>query len=82
MKFTPAGGRVQFMIHQEKKSHNEALMKFTVNDTGVGISEKFLPQLFEPFEQQRSGTTTPYAGTGLGLAICRNLVDLMGGKIS
>ncbi|MEG1012950.1 MAG: response regulator [Clostridia bacterium] len=82
MKFTPAGGRVQFTIHQEKKSHNEALMKFTVNDTGVGISEKFLPQLFEPFEQQRNGTTTPYTGTGLGLAICRNLVDLMGGKIS
>ncbi|MEG1418890.1 MAG: ATP-binding protein, partial [Oscillospiraceae bacterium] len=67
IKFTPAGGRVQFMIHQEKKSHNEALMKFTVNDTGVGISEKFLPQLFEPFEQQRNGTTTPYTGTGLGL---------------
>ncbi|MEG2950693.1 MAG: response regulator, partial [Clostridia bacterium] len=82
MKFTPAGGRVQFTIHQEKKSHNEALMKFTVNDTGVGISEKFLPQLFEPFEQQQGGATTPYTGTGLGLAICRNLVDLMGGKIS
>ncbi|MEG2703315.1 MAG: response regulator, partial [Clostridia bacterium] len=66
----------------EKVSRNEAVMKFTVNDTGIGINEKFIPQLFEPFEQQFGGSTTPYTGTGLGLAICRNLVDLMSGKIS
>ncbi|MEG2119296.1 MAG: response regulator, partial [Pseudoflavonifractor sp.] len=82
IKFTPTGGKVQFIVQQEKISRGEATMKFTVNDTGVGISEAFLPQLFEPFEQQRGGSTTPYAGTGLGLAICKNLVDLMGGKIS
>ncbi|MEF9998969.1 MAG: response regulator [Lachnospiraceae bacterium] len=82
IKFTPAGGKVQFMIHQEKIGQNEALMKFTINDTGIGINEKFLPQLFEPFEQQCSGSTTPYGGTGLGLAICNNLVNLMGGKIN
>ncbi|MEG1775149.1 MAG: response regulator [Clostridia bacterium] len=82
IKFTPAGGKVQLMIQQEKISRNEAVMRFTVNDTGIGINEKFLPQLFEPFEQQFGGSTTPYTGTGLGLAICRNLVDLMNGKIS
>ncbi|MEG2213781.1 MAG: response regulator, partial [Clostridiales bacterium] len=83
IKFTPAGGKVQFIVHQEKTDQNEAVMRFTVNDTGRGISAEFLPHLFEPFEQQCGGaTTTPYAGTGLGLAICRNLVDLMGGKIS
>ncbi|MEG1902304.1 MAG: response regulator [Clostridium sp.] len=82
IKFTPVGGKVQLIIHQEKHKSDEVMMKFTVNDTGVGISEAFLPQLFEPFEQQMSGAVAPYAGTGLGLAICRNLVDLMGGKIS
>ncbi|MEG1594458.1 MAG: ATP-binding protein, partial [Oscillibacter sp.] len=82
IKFTPAGGKVQLLVHQDKLTQDEALLRFTVNDTGVGISEKFLPQLFEPFEQQRGGSTTPYTGTGLGLAICQNLVDLMGGKIS
>ncbi|MEG0864676.1 MAG: response regulator [Clostridia bacterium] len=82
IKFTPAGGKVQFIVHQEKTSQNEAVMKFTVNDTGVGICKDFLPLLFEPFEQQRGGSTTPYTGTGLGLAICKNLVDLMGGKIT
>ncbi|MEG2174536.1 MAG: response regulator [Oscillospiraceae bacterium] len=82
IKFTSVGGKVQLMIHQERIHQDEAVMRFTVNDTGIGISEAFLPRLFEPFEQQQGGTTTPYAGTGLGLAICRNLVDLMDGKIS
>ncbi|MEG0934840.1 MAG: response regulator [Clostridia bacterium] len=82
IKFTSPGGKVQFTIHQEKISRDEAVMKFTVNDTGIGISDEFLPRLFDPFEQQCGGSTTPYAGTGLGLAISKNLVDLMGGKIS
>ncbi|MEG2421195.1 MAG: response regulator, partial [Oscillospiraceae bacterium] len=82
IKFTAPGGKVQFMVQQEKTGRDQAVLKFTVNDTGVGISEEFLPHLFEPFEQQQGGITTPYAGTGLGLAICKNLVDLMGGKIS
>ncbi|MEF9864476.1 MAG: ATP-binding protein, partial [Christensenellaceae bacterium] len=82
IKFTPKGGKVQFMIHQEKVQQDEALMRFTINDTGIGISDEFSHHLFEPFEQARTGSTTPYGGTGLGLAICKNLVDLMGGKIS
>ncbi|MEG2350415.1 MAG: ATP-binding protein, partial [Hungatella sp.] len=82
IKFTPVGGRVQFLVHQEKISRDEALMKFTINDTGIGITEDFLPKLFEPFEQERTGSTAPDSGSGLGLAICKNLMDLMGGKIS
>ncbi|MEG0834493.1 MAG: response regulator [Christensenellaceae bacterium] len=82
IKFTPVGGKVQFIVNQEKISLDKALVKFTVNDTGIGISNEFLPLLFEPFEQQQGSVTTPYYGTGLGLAICRNLIELMGGKIS
>ncbi|MEG2570943.1 MAG: ATP-binding protein, partial [Clostridia bacterium] len=82
IKFTPEGGKVQLVVHQGKISHGEAPMRFTVNDTGIGISDEFMPQLFEPFEQAHTGATTPYSGTGLGLAICKNLINLMGGKIS
>ncbi|MEG2234472.1 MAG: response regulator, partial [Oscillospiraceae bacterium] len=82
IKFTPKGGRVQFIIYQEKIARDEAVMKFSINDTGIGINENFLPHLFEPFEQWRGGEASIYGGTGLGLAICKNLVDLMGGKIT
>ncbi|MEG0805612.1 MAG: response regulator [Lachnospiraceae bacterium] len=82
IKFTNVGGKVQFMIGQEKISQDQAMMKFVIIDNGVGISEEFLPHLFDPFEQEASGITSTYSGTGLGLAISRNLVNLMGGTIS
>ena len=81
VKFTPAGGKVQFIIHQSEPQGGRVHFRFTVNDTGIGISEEFLPRMFEPFEQAHSGTTSPYCGTGLGLAICKNLITLMGGSI-
>ncbi|MEG1477725.1 MAG: ATP-binding protein, partial [Oscillospiraceae bacterium] len=82
IKFTPQGGKVQLVVSQEKVQKDNALVRFVINDTGCGISEDFLPHLFEPFEQQnQSGKTPLFGGSGLGLAICKNLVDLMGGKI-
>ena len=82
VKFTPRGGKVQLMIGQEREENGLAHMRFVVNDTGVGISEEFQKVMFEPFEQETTGITTPYGGTGLGLAITKNLVELMGGSIS
>ncbi|MEG1559935.1 MAG: response regulator [Clostridia bacterium] len=82
IKFTDRGGKVQFIIAQKKIKKDEAVMRFTVNDTGIGISEEFLPHLFDPFEQAHTGSTSIFGGTGLGLAICKNLVDLMDGRIS
>lgn len=81
IKFTSKGGKVQLIVSQEKVLGDKAHMKFIVNDTGVGISEDFLPHIFNPFEQQHTGVTTMYGGTGLGLAICKNLVSLMDGSI-
>ncbi len=82
VKFTPSHGRVTLHIRQVRKDKNLAVLRFVVNDTGCGISEEFIPHLFDAFSQENSGITTQYNGTGLGLAICKNLVDLMDGNIS
>ena len=81
IKFTPSGGKVQLIIHQGRIKDGKARMTFTINDTGIGIKEEFLPHLFNPFEQGNDNTAG-YTGTGLGLAICKNLINIMGGHIS
>lgn len=82
IKFTGEGGKVTFSAALHRKSKNGATLRYIVNDTGVGISEGFLLHLFEPFSQESSGTTAQYGGTGLGLSISKNIIDMMGGKIT
>lgn len=81
VKFTPEGGRVALNVCQIQKTKNHAILRFSINDTGCGISEEFIPHLFEAFAQEHSGTTSVYGGTGLGLSICKHLVDMMDGSI-
>lgn len=82
IKFTHEGGKVTFSAAQRQRTKNDAVLRFTVNDTGVGMSDDFLPHIFEPFSQESTGTTALYGGTGLGLAISKNIVDMMDGKIT
>ncbi|NNJ09071.1 PAS domain-containing protein [Chloroflexales bacterium ZM16-3] len=63
-------------------SNLQSAIVFEVRDTGIGIAQEQIAQIFEPFVQADSATTRRYGGTGLGLAICRQLVELMGGMIS
>ncbi len=81
VKFTPRDGSVELVVELMRMDGDWATMRFTIKDTGIGIDKKFLPYLFNAFEQESAGNTTRYGGTGLGLAISKNIIDLMGGSI-
>ncbi len=78
LKFTPAG-QVTISAAIEAEDAASATVRFTVTDTGVGISAPALERLFTAFEQADNSTTREYGGSGLGLAITRKLAQLMGG---
>ena len=81
IKFTEKGAII-VQTKLTKQSSDQITATFLVMDTGIGIDPKRLPHLFEPFVQADGSTTRKYGGTGLGLTISKNLVDMMGGKIS
>jgi signal transduction histidine kinase/CheY-like chemotaxis protein len=80
VKFTEVG-RVCVTASVQCVSDDERVLRFEVEDTGVGISEATAPRLFQPFSQGEDSTTRRYGGTGLGLTISRRLVELMGGTV-
>lgn len=82
IKFTDSG-HVTFRIVVKEELDAETLqLKFLVIDTGVGIKKENLTHLFDSFTQGDSSTTRKYGGSGLGLTICKQIVELMGGKIN
>lgn len=81
VKFTPPGGTISFDVVILSYENGVAQTAFTVSDTGIGMSEDFQKQMFEPFTQEDTNKTSTYSGTGLGLSIVKNLVDGTGGSI-
>nr|WP_320190684.1 transporter substrate-binding domain-containing protein [uncultured Desulfobacter sp.] len=80
VKFTD-NGEIILSAVIEKEEENEVLAKFSVQDTGMGLSSAQQEKLFLSFSQADTSTTRQYGGTGLGLAICKKLCELMGGRI-
>lgn len=80
-KFTPDGGSVWVTAEQIVCRSGQVQLRFTVSDTGCGISEEMQKRMFLPFEQEDASVARVYGGSGLGLAITKNLVDLMQGSI-
>jgi signal transduction histidine kinase len=81
IKFTDKG-RVFLEVAQLGEKDGEIELRFSVRDTGIGMSEEVRKKLFQSFTQADASTTRRFGGTGLGLAICRKLVELMGGSIN
>jgi signal transduction histidine kinase len=78
VKFTPDGGRIQV---EATLTDDKEFLKYSVSDTGIGISSEDQNKLFKPFEQIDTRLTRKYKGTGLGLSLCKQLVELHGGRI-
>ena len=81
VKFTPAGGSVDLTVEKTAQFEHNATLRFTVKDTGIGMSEEFLPHLFDSFSQEDSSSTNKYGSSGLGLAITKSIVEMMNGNI-
>ncbi len=81
LKFTPEGGSITFSIREKRRTNGYAYIEFVVEDTGIGMSEKFLSRVFNPFEQESPEIARNNVGSGLGLAIVYNLTQLMNGNI-
>ena len=81
LKFT-GRGRVSLAVTLEAATPEDAVVRFAVADTGMGIAPEQRARLFEPFSQGDESITRRFGGTGLGLAICKQLVELMGGQIA
>ncbi len=82
VKYTPPGGRIAFAVREESLQYqNIGSYEFIIEDNGVGMSQEFLKELYEPFIRVDDSRTSKIEGTGLGMTIVQNLVRLMNGNI-
>ncbi len=81
VKFTPAGGSIKFSVAEDATKNGKSLLRFSVADTGIGMTKEQVSRLFNAFEQADTSISRRFGGTGLGLAISKNIVEKMGGRI-
>ncbi len=82
IKYTPAGGIISLRVVEKTSAPaGWGSYEFHIKDTGIGMNEKFVAHIFEPFERERNSTASGIQGTGLGMAITKNIVDMMNGSI-
>lgn len=74
-------GEIRIVARLQEEGENEALVRFEVQDSGIGMSQSEIGDLFKSFHQADPSTTRKYGGTGLGLVISKQLAELMGGSV-
>ena len=82
VKYTKDGGKVRFHVHEVSSDEENASFVFSVQDTGIGMSEEFQKHLFEAFAQEDTGGAGLFQGTGLGMTIAKRLTDRMNGTLT
>lgn len=81
IKYTDPGGKIHSRLECLGRENNTVTYRWTISDTGIGMSEEFVKHIFDPFVQEHYDARSVYQGTGLGMSIVKNLVDRMGGSI-
>ncbi len=83
VKYTPDGKNIIYRTENRLSDDSKKLhMKYTIADSGIGMSQEFLKKIYEPFSQvERDGVHSNYKGTGLGMVIVKSFVDMLGGTI-
>lgn len=82
VKYTEEDGHIEISVDElEGKEDGQGVYRFRVKDDGIGMSEEYLPHLFEHFSREYNSTISRVQGTGLGMSIAKNLIDMMGGTI-
>ena len=81
VKFTPEGGKVDLIVEKTGNFDKKSAIRFTIKDTGIGMSKDYLPKIFDAFSQEDSTATNKYGSSGLGMAITKSIVEMMNGKI-
>lgn len=81
IKYNKRGGSVTFSSKTKPLDNGRALFCFSVSDTGIGMTPKFLKHIYEPFAQEGNDARSKFQGTGMGMPIVKSLIELMGGTI-
>ena len=81
IKYNKVGGSITTLIQMVEKDEKTVIYRWTISDTGIGMSEGFLEHIFDPFTQENTDARSVYQGAGLGMAIVKGLVEQMGGHI-
>lgn len=82
IKYNRPGGKITTIVDSLGEKDGVCTYRWTITDTGIGMSEDFVKHIFDPFAQEKSDARSVYQGTGLGMTIVKNLIDQMNGTIS
>ncbi len=82
IKFTPDNGQIKITVSAQSEKNGMCILRFDVEDSGIGISKEQQALLFHSFTQADNTISRKYGGTGLGLAISKNIIEMMGGSIT